>query len=388
MIKIVVTADNHLNNFYAKMTPNQLEERRKHLRKSFEYTVDYALEREVDIYIQCGDLFDMPDPRMSELIEVARQFRRLHEAGISVLCIGGTHDVPKMRTAGASPLRIYHEVGHAHVFYKAVDPDPVTMNIQETSLTIGGLSTDPRLIRGDDPLEGVTFDSKGEIGIMLLHYGIEGCIHPDANEPILERASLALLSGVYLYFVGHVHPHSKFGVADKTVYVPGSTERMSFGELKIVPGFYYLEIEDKMHIKDKYIQVPCQPMREIVIHSTELSVEDPSESIFSRLQDVSDPNQLLKCKLCGPIDRDIFHRIRQREIFLEGSNHNFFFDLDARELTVTDGKEIIATGSGGISPKDEIKSAAQTLIENSGTSSDREIIIEARELAVSSYDGS
>ncbi len=59
----VVTSDNHLDAYYEKMRPVQLEERRKRILSNFNKTVEYALENGVDYYFNCGDLFDRATPR-------------------------------------------------------------------------------------------------------------------------------------------------------------------------------------------------------------------------------------------------------------------------------------------------------------------------------------
>lgn len=45
MIRIVFTADNHLNKYYAKMTAEQLAKRRQRLRQAWVQTVDYTVSR-------------------------------------------------------------------------------------------------------------------------------------------------------------------------------------------------------------------------------------------------------------------------------------------------------------------------------------------------------
>ncbi|MFQ5596016.1 MAG: DNA repair exonuclease, partial [Anaerolineae bacterium] len=71
MVHIVFTADNHLNKYYAKMSPDQLAQRRQRLREAWAQTVDYAVRERAHIYLHGGDLFDSPNPRTSELVWVA-----------------------------------------------------------------------------------------------------------------------------------------------------------------------------------------------------------------------------------------------------------------------------------------------------------------------------
>ena len=229
MIHIVFTADNHLNKYYAKMSPDQLARRRQRLRQAWAQTVDYAIKEHAHIYLHGGDLFDSPNPRTSELVWVARQFQRLREAGLLICVIGGNHDVPKSRFGGATPQRIYNEVQVARCFTRATEVEWVTHTIDGTCIAIGGLSPDPRLGPDDDPLAGVTVEPPdADVVLLMAHYGVEGTLHPAIEEPQLSKASIAALQGIDYLLVGHVHERRTMKVGEVSVCFPGPTERRTF----------------------------------------------------------------------------------------------------------------------------------------------------------------
>ena len=97
-VRAVVTADNHLNRYYAKMPIGRLEERRRRLRRAFRNAVDRAIALQADFFLQCGDLFDTVDPRNAERAFVARCLADLREAGVAALAVGGNHDSPRQST--------------------------------------------------------------------------------------------------------------------------------------------------------------------------------------------------------------------------------------------------------------------------------------------------
>src|SRR5262249_19227317 len=112
-IRAVVTADNHLNRYYDRLSPQKLTERRKRLRRGFHQAVETAIDQKADLFIHAGDLFDTPDPRNLDREFVAAQLARLREAGVRAVGISGNHDTPKQRTeqGGALPQGIYRELG-------------------------------------------------------------------------------------------------------------------------------------------------------------------------------------------------------------------------------------------------------------------------------------
>ncbi|MFQ5874663.1 MAG: exonuclease SbcCD subunit D [Dehalococcoidia bacterium] len=383
MIKIAFTADNHLNRYYAKMTADQLARRRQRLREAWAKTVDYAIEKKCHLYLHGGDLFDMPNPRPSELVWVARQFQRLREAGVEILAIGGTHDIPKMRTEGATPQRIYDEVKVAHVFTKTTEVEFVTFEIDSVTPAVGGLPPDPRLGRGDNPLKGVAIDPPdADIVLLLAHYGVEGTIHPEANEPVLSKASIAALKGVDYLLAGHVHQRQKMRIGDVRVLSPGPTERMTFGELEVPTGFLYLEFSGKRRIRlrSQHVELEPQPMARLEIRTTDIPADDPTDYIFERVREISNPNLLLQCRLVGPLTRQMYHDLRFFDIWRLGNELNFFFDLDRKGVYLKDEPHLSeGFSTERVSPSQEIERVAEELAAEADAEG-RRLIEEAKEL--------
>ena len=116
--RLFITADNHLNRFTARLTVSRLEERRRRLRQAFREVVDAAIAAKASALILGGDTFDTVDPRNLERAAFARLLRRLKEAGVTVVAIGGNHDSPRQTTdhGGYGPYSEYEEeIGRAHV---------------------------------------------------------------------------------------------------------------------------------------------------------------------------------------------------------------------------------------------------------------------------------
>ena len=89
MVLLVVTADNHLGQYAARMPFARLEERRRRLREGFRRAVSYAVQHRAAAFLHAGDLFDTVDPRNLERVMVSQELARLQAAGITVVGIGG-----------------------------------------------------------------------------------------------------------------------------------------------------------------------------------------------------------------------------------------------------------------------------------------------------------
>src|SRR5512136_2404828 len=142
MIKLVVTADNHLGRYYGKMNLKQLAERRARLRDAFACAVDFAISKRAHFFFQCGDLFDRESPPPAELTFVAQQFQKLREANIRIYAISGNHDMPTA-SDGATPVRIYDALHAARVFTKRTEIEFDFVKVEGTLVAIGGIAPDP-----------------------------------------------------------------------------------------------------------------------------------------------------------------------------------------------------------------------------------------------------
>ena len=335
MIRIVFTADNHLNRYYAKMTREQLRARRKHIREAFRATVDFAITQRAHFYLHGGDLFDNPDPNPLELAYVAREFKRLQDHNVRVLAISGNHDMPRYLGESATPIRIYQELNALRVFGKRTEAEFETYEIDGTRIAIGGVAPDPRLAADADPLQDVTINApEADVKILLLHGGVEDAVPPGFEDALYKKSTLASLKQIDYFLVGDIHNTNKLNVEHATVLIPGATERLTFGELKNEPGFYYLELDGKTPRKLTRKLLEPQPMRRHEILCGNLPADDPTTYIFEEIRAVSHEAQMLQLRMAGILDREAYHKLKFFDIWRLGSELNFYFDLDKSQVEI------------------------------------------------------
>lgn len=377
MIKIIITADNHLGKYYKKLLPEKLQERRKRLRDTFEEVVNFAIEERVDIFIQAGDLFDSSNPRNQDLTFVAREFSKMTKNHIKIYAIGGNHDAPNMLESDSYPIRIFEEAGLIKTFSSQSTINYEIFEKDGLSILISGLSHDPRRKGRIDPIEKVIIPTdfpkeNNLIKVLILHYSFEKFAHPKAQEPQVSIGTLDLLP-FNIYIIGHLHEQNTYRFANKHVIIPGSTERFEFGEENLTPGFYFLTIENKK-ISYEHIKVKAQPMRNMEIRLTEIISENPTNSIIERIINNSHKDLLLKCKLIGEIPLSLYRSINFNKILEAGINSNFLFDLDTQNLRIK-GEEIHTLPAPETRVDKNLEMITKKYIEESPE--DKDIIIEA-----------
>jgi len=382
-----------LNKHYARMTPDQLAERRRQIRRAWRQTVDFALAERAGVYIHGGDLFDGPNPRATELFQASEQFQRLTDAGVRTFLIGGNHDTPKSRLGGVTPQRLFEAVRLAHVF---TDPTAVRWwvgDVEGTRLAIGGLPPDPRLARDADPLatlaEPITRPDADYV-LLVTHYAVEGTLHPQADEPVIRKASVAALEGIIDHLlVGHVHVMRDRDVGGVSVLSPGPTERLSFGELELRCGFAVLTVEGRRpcRVKTKLIHVDPQPMRRETVRATDIPADDPTGWLVERVRAWSAPDQILQVRLEGPLPRAAYQSLRALEVWQVGNDLNFYFDLDRHLLTIQadDPGELAFAAGQRLSPRAEIARVADGHLRAAADEEARSLVEAARELVLAQY---
>ncbi len=389
MIRIVFTADNHLNRYYAKMTRDQLRARRRQIRDAFKETVDFAIKQGAHFYLHGGDLFDNPDPSPVELAYVAREFKRLQDHGVKILAISGNHDMPRYLGEGATPIRIFQELDALHVFTKRTVAEFETFDIDGTRIAIGGVSPDPRASPEIDPLQEVEINPpEADVKILLLHGGVEDAVPPGFEDGLFKKATIAALKQIDYFLIGDIHFTNKLNVEHATVLIPGSTERLTFGEIKNEPGFYYLELDGKRPVRMTRKLIEPQAMRRHEIRCGNLPGENPTDYVFEEIRAVSHNNQMLQLRMEGILDREAYHKLKFFDIWRLGSELNFYFDLDKSlvELRARNADEY-----GNIVPEErvdverELERVADELFDAAENDDQRVLIQDARSRVINMY---
>jgi hypothetical protein len=388
MVRILFASDSHLNKHYARMTPDQLGRRRARLRAGWEATIAAAVDGGCDIYIHGGDLFDGPNPRSFEMTRAVLGFKRLREAGIIAFTLGGNHDIPRTRGGEEAPQEVLAATDLAVAFTRGLTW--WTGSIRGVRVAVGGLAPDATIPADEDPLARVDIaPPAADVVVLATHHAVEGTLPEGALEPVIRLETIHSLSGrVHALLVGHVHGAVGFEVGAVQVVFPGPTERMSFGELDVRPGYAILEAQtNPAALRVTRHRLAPQPMRRFRVRAENIPAAGPNDWLADQIRAHSDPDQILQLRLEGTIDRATFHELHFHELARLGAAWNFFFDLDRHGLVVADGSAPLPiTSSGRPSPAREIHRAARARMDTAG-GDERGLLEEAARLALATYGG-
>lgn len=380
-VGIVVTGDNHLSAYLPRLSPQRRAERRERLRAGFTAAVDYAIAEHARLFVQAGDLFDTPSPSNQDRAFVAASLARLRAAGIVCAGIGGNHDTPRMLSeqGGNAPQHVYAALDGMQYFVRNDALVPVLLELDGLRVAVAGLSNNPVALPGSDPLAGIAIeDSKAvleraDVGLLVLHAGMEGLCQPNEGERVVTRASIAALPAIFRAIVGgHIHRFGRAREGERTLVVCGATERMEFGSPPGASGFAWIEIDREGVRQVEHIRVDEQPRADLMVSTSTLwpgdsrrerdrqpslpdalelpaadvqlwpdSIESghddatrPTAVIRHILDGACTPETMVRLRLSGPLRLEQYHALALREVVSYGQQHAFSFDLDTSGLTV------------------------------------------------------
>ncbi len=272
-MRILHFADLHIGvENHGRTDPNTgLSTRLGDFLRSYDHLVDYAIDRQVDLVLFCGDAYKSRNPTQTHQREFARRIARLSAANIPVFLLVGNHDSPNVNVQ-ATALEIFPtlDVANVHIGDR---PDIYLVQTGDGPLQIVAL---PWIKRSE------FMASDGARG--MDHEQINTAIEESLTRLIRERAE-ALDAGIPAVFAGHVtitqsrlaseqsmmlgHDHKLMGSSvalpqfdyvalghihrhqvlghtpdgKPNVVYAGSLERVDFGEEKDEKGFCIVELD-------------------------------------------------------------------------------------------------------------------------------------------------
>ncbi len=274
--------------------------------------MDAILERDVDLVIHSGDVFDSIRPATHVIINFLKQTGRIVQQDIPYYGIAGNHETPRLRATTAA-LEYANMVGayFAHGFeveHELVDLGDVRVSL---ALVPHGAVGDAQVV--------VTPDRDADVNIMVTHGTVPGLVvhgHELGQVDLPER----VLGGDFDYVaLGHYH---YFHEHKKNTYYAGATERFGFGEVDSEPGFAILTFDGAGGVDIEHVPIEARPMIDIPrIDAEGMTGGDLNEAIADRTARVDIDGAMVRLKvanapvgLAGELDRPLLRELRQRAL--------------------------------------------------------------------------
>lgn len=349
----------------------------------FENALDECIKRKVDFILIPGDLFHVNIPEMRVQKFAFAKFRQVHEHGIPVYVVYGSHDFSPVSN---SVIDLLSETGYIIKVTKVKESTEKKITLDfvtdaKTGVKIAGL---PGLKVGKDEiyyqkLDRKALESQTGFKIFLFHGGIDELKTETGPETDFMPMSL-LPKGFDYYAGGHMHGflHQRYGDYPNVIY-PGTLfsgyhsdlEENAKGKER---GIVFVEFEEK--IKNiEFVPIHNSVYEIIEIDAAKKSSSSVNSELLEKIRSLEPGDKIIIIKIQGELSEgkttDIeFSKIKeemQRKMALDIKiNRN---QLTSKEYTITqaNGKDKNEIESNVFSENiGEIRTVETTLTGNNG----------------------
>lgn len=221
-MRLLHLADTHLGfrQLAGRLDPErQINQREADVYRAWQAAIDVAIDREVDVVVHAGDLFDSARPTPRAIAEALDGFARLHEAGIPAVLIAGNHSTPRTRSGG-SAFEILSRYPGVHAIWAA----PERIDLLGTAFHAVPHQEDAERLR--ETIANLDFGPGRNV--LIAHGGLDttNATYSEAGSVDLDAESIATAAVDYVA-LGHLHG---FQVVQANAAYCGSLERLDFAD--------------------------------------------------------------------------------------------------------------------------------------------------------------
>jgi len=275
----------------------------------FEKILDECISRKVDFILIPGDLFHVNIPEMRVQKFAFAKFRQIHDAGIPIYVVYGSHDFSPVSN---SVIDLLAEVGYITKVTQATSHEDGQISLKclvdpKTGAKITGLSG---LKVGKDrewyeKLDRESLEAESGLKIFLFHGGISDMKTDSGMDG--DQMPLSLLPQGFSYYAGgHMHKfnHQSFEGYSNVVY-PGTPfagyhadlEDNANGQKR---GFVLVEFEDIIKSVD-FVEIENTEYEVIEVDANNRKAESVNKELAEKTADIDVANKVVIIKIQGEL---------------------------------------------------------------------------------------
>ncbi len=228
----------HISDTHLGLVQYASEEREDDIYQAFNEAVNTSISDHVDFVIFAGDIFHVPNPSGTAIVQMANALKRLKQSNIDSFFILGEHDISRIRT---TPIPyVYHNLEFSRYIGQGKP-------IEYKGILLAGFDKirKAEIQNFDEKFAEIDKIAKEHVGhkILVLHQGIT-----EFNKFAGELQSTDLPKNFTYYSMGHLHDMEirNFNHLSGPVAYPGSIElTTSEGIKETKKGFFEVDISKK-----------------------------------------------------------------------------------------------------------------------------------------------
>jgi DNA repair exonuclease SbcCD nuclease subunit len=307
---------------YAKLHQETSRNQREvDVQEAYGRAVDAILERDVDLVVHSGDVFDSVRPATHVIIGFLKQTFRMTREDIPYLVAAGNHETPRLRstTAALEYANLVNAIS-AHGF--EIDYEPV----EADGVTVGVTLVPHGAVFGTG---AVTPSRDADVNILVTHGMVPGL---EARQYEMGEANLqpGMLEGGFDYIaLGHYHEFHKH---KPNAFYAGATERFGFGEVESKPGFAIVEFDGGGLKSVEHVKITARPMLDLEkISARDMDAAGLTKAVHERTSGVDLDGSIARLRaydvrrgVASGVDRELLRDLQRRCL-------NFSLEIHAEE---------------------------------------------------------
>ena len=265
----------HISDTHLGLVQYGSEEREQDVYDVFNQAIDISIKDHVDFVIFAGDIFHVPNPNGTAIVQMGNGLKRLKQNDIDSFFILGEHDISRIRT---TPIPyVYHNLEFSKYIGQG---KPVNYK----GILLAGFDKIRKTEISQYEKKFVDIEKSAEKHsghkILVLHQGIT-----EFNKFAGELQSTDLPKNFTYYAMGHLHDKDikQFNHLNGPVVYPGSTElTTSEGIKETKKGFFEVDISGKDAVPN-WIELDARPQMSFKSDYQELSktIDEISKKIVT-----------------------------------------------------------------------------------------------------------
>ncbi len=228
----------HISDTHLGLLQYGSDEREQDVYDAFNQSIDTSIKDHVDFVIFAGDIFHVPNPNGTAIVQMGNGLKRLKQNDIDSFFILGEHDISRIRT---TPIPyIYHNLGFSRYVGQGN-----TIDYKGTLISGFDKIRKTEISQYEEKFADLDKRTQHHTGhkILVLHQGVT-----EFNKFAGELQSSDLPKNFTYYAMGHLHDKDvkQFNHLEGPIAYPGSIEMTaSEGIKETKKGFFEVDISGK-----------------------------------------------------------------------------------------------------------------------------------------------
>jgi DNA repair exonuclease SbcCD nuclease subunit len=268
----------HISDMHLGLVQYASEEREQDVYLAFNESIDISIKDHVDFVIFAGDIFNVPNPSGTAIVQMGNALKRLKQNNIDSFFILGEHDISRVRS---TPIPyVYHNLEFSKYIGQGTP-------IEYKGILLAGFDKirKTEISQFEEKFAQVDKIANEHTGhkILVLHQGIT-----EFNKFAGELQSTDLPKNFTYYAMGHLHDTDikNFNHLKGPIAYPGSIElTTSEGIKEAKKGFFEVDISQK-EATPNWIQLDTRPQFSLKTDFTEMTktVDEMLEKISASIR--------------------------------------------------------------------------------------------------------